>query len=97
MRYKATLNGLVPFTDEENAEWDALEAAEAAGADTRAAEEVREKRNGLLAETDYFALSDVTLTDAMATYRQALRDLPTHTNFPNLTDDDWPVKPTGGA
>ena len=29
----------------------------------------------------------------MTTYRQALRDLPTHDNWPNLGDDDWPTKP----
>lgn len=37
---------------------------------------LRSKRNALLAETDYLALSDSTLTDNMKTYRQALRDLP---------------------
>lgn len=36
---------------------------------------LRAKRNKLLAETDYFALSDVTIADNMKTYRQALRDL----------------------
>jgi hypothetical protein len=29
----------------------------------------------------------------MTTYRQALRDLPSHTNWPNLADADWPTKP----
>ena len=48
----------------------------------------------MLAETDFYALSDVTMTDAMTTYRQALRDITAHSNFPhNLTDDDWPTKP----
>jgi hypothetical protein len=37
---------------------------------------LRAKRNNLLKETDYYALSDVTMTDAMTTYRQELRDLP---------------------
>ena len=36
---------------------------------------LRTKRNKLLAETDYFALSDVTMADSMKTYRQELRDL----------------------
>ena len=36
---------------------------------------LRAERNKLLAETDYFALSDVTLADNMKTYRQELRDL----------------------
>lgn len=43
----------------------------------------REKRNKLLAETDWSALSDVTMSDAMRTYRQALRDIPQQTDFPN--------------
>jgi len=53
----------------------------------------RGKRNVLLADTDYYGLSDVTMSAAMTTYRQALRDLPTHANWPNLGDDDWPTKP----
>lgn len=52
-------------------------------------EELREKRNNLLAETDYLALADSTLTDEMRTYRQALRDLPA-----NTTDPENPVYPT---
>jgi hypothetical protein len=44
---------------------------------------VREHRNILLAETDWSALSDVTMSDAMRTYRQALRDIPQQTDFPN--------------
>jgi hypothetical protein len=54
---------------------------------------MRRKRDSLIAETDYLALSDNTLTEAMATYRQALRDITDHANFPYLTEDDWPVKP----
>ena len=53
----------------------------------------RTKRNGLLAETDYFALTDVTMDAAMTTYRQALRDITAHSDWPNLADDDWPTKP----
>lgn len=53
----------------------------------------RQNRNALLAETDYLALSDNTLTAAMSAYRQALRDITTHANWPNLADSDWPVKP----
>ena len=40
-----------------------------------ALEELRRKRNKLLAETDYLALSDQTMADNMKTYRQELRDL----------------------
>jgi len=53
----------------------------------------RGKRDGLLAETDYFALTDVTMDAAMTTYRQALRDITAHSNFPRLEDADWPTKP----
>jgi hypothetical protein len=53
----------------------------------------RLKRNGLLRETDFYALTDVTMTTEMTTYRQALRDLPAHENWPSLADADWPTKP----
>ena len=69
------------------------EAAYQAGLDAKVAETNRAKRNDLLAETDYFALTDVTMDAAMTTYRQALRDITTHANWPNLADDDWPTKP----
>jgi len=54
---------------------------------------VRAERDQLLADTDYLALSDNTLTAEMTTYRQALRDITDHENFPYLEDADWPVKP----
>lgn len=54
---------------------------------------VRSLRNDLLAETDWWAVSDRTMTAAETTYRQALRDLPTHANWPYLEDADWPTKP----
>ena len=52
---------------------------------------LRDKRNELLAETDRFALADLTMTDEMAAYRQALRDLPANTADP--ANPVWPVKP----
>ena len=52
---------------------------------------LRAERNRLLAETDYLALADVTLTDEMKAYRQALRDLPANTDDP--ANPVWPVKP----
>ena len=55
--------------------------------------EQRMIRNSLLADTDFHALSDVTMTSEMASYRQALRDLPSHANWPNLDEADWPTKP----
>ena len=53
---------------------------------------LRDQRNKLLAETDYLALSDATLSEDMRTYRQALRDLPDNTSDP--TNPTWPVKPS---
>jgi len=69
------------------------EAAYQVTLDAKAGEAVRTKRDTLLAETDWTALSDVTMSSAMTTYRQALRDITTHANFPNLDEDDWPTKP----
>lgn len=69
------------------------EAAYQATLDEKAGDSVRKKRNELIAETDYFALTDVTMDAAMTTYRQALRDITDHENFPYLGEDDWPVKP----
>jgi len=47
------------------------------------AEFVRQHRNKLLAETDWAGASDITMSDAMRTYRQALRDIPQQPDFPN--------------
>ena len=54
-------------------------------------EAIREKRNQLLAETDYLALSDNTMSAEMTAYRQALRDLPASTSNPD--DVVFPTKP----
>jgi len=70
-----------------------LTADEIAANNAATAETNRGKRNELLAETDYLALSDMTLSAEMTTYRQALRDITSHANWPNLSDDDWPTKP----
>jgi hypothetical protein len=69
------------------------EAAYQATLDANVAAGHRTTRDAKLAETDFYALSDVTMSSAMTTYRQALRDLPTHDNWPNLESDDWPTKP----
>ena len=89
------INGTnVQFTAAEETARDNEEAAVLAAAPTRALADLRSKRNRLLAETDYLALSDATLTSAMTTYRQALRDLPdgkdTVAKCENAT---WPTKP----
>jgi len=69
------------------------EAAHQVELDAASAERMREKRDTLIATTDFYALSDVTMTSAMTTYRQALRDISSHSDWPNLEDSDWPTKP----
>ena len=56
---------------------------------------LREQRDVLLAETDYMALGDVTLSDAWKTYRQALRDITDQTPSDDvLSNITWPTKPS---
>ena len=81
----------VPFTAEEVAEWEAKAAAWEAGATDRKAAEVREERDALLAETDWWASSDLTMTAEQTAYRQALRDVPSQEGFPESVS--WPTKP----
>jgi hypothetical protein len=88
-RHHMTAEGPIPFTPEEEAEWDAQEAAWAADAGNR----VRLDRTRLLAETDWSQAVDVpqAIKDKWAPYRQALRDVPQQPGFPeNIT---WPTKP----
>ena len=69
------------------------EAAYQADLDAKAAASTRAQRDAKLSETDWTGLSDVTMTAEMATYRQALRDITDHENFPSLQDTDWPEAP----
>ena len=66
-----------------------------APADTRTDEEIaseaRSKRNSLLSATDFHALSDTDMSEAMTTYRQALRDVPEQLGFPG--EITWPESP----
>ena len=55
------------------------------------ASENRSRRNRTLEKTDHYGLSDVTMSAKVKTYRQALRDLPTHSNWPDLEESDWPT------
>ena len=70
----------------------AIAAKTAELATEKAWNDLRTKRNRRLTETDYLALSDVTLSTEMAEYRQALRDLPANTSDP--ANPTWPVKPS---
>ena len=93
-RYHNINGNRVQFTAEEEAARDAEEQAWADGAFNRAIADVRSKRDRLLAETDYLALSDNTLSSDMTTYRQNLRDI---TNGVDTVDKcnaiSWPTKP----
>ena len=68
------------------------EAAYQLRIDAVASRDAREKRDKLLLETDYFALTDVTMDAAMTTYRQSLRDITSHNDWPYI-GEDWPTKP----
>lgn len=68
------------------------ETAYQAQLDADAAAAVRASRDEKLAATDWMALSDVTMASEWATYRQALRDVPAQSGFPN--DITWPTEPS---
>lgn len=74
-RYHNINGNKVQFTEAEETARDVEEQAWTDGALNRALANMRSKRNSLLAATDFYALSDVTLSEDMETYRQTLRDL----------------------
>ena len=93
-RYHNINGEIVQFTAEEEAARDAEEQAWADGALARAQASLRERRNQLLAETDFYALSDVTMSSDMQTYRQNLRDLPSGKDTVEKCENvTWPTKP----
>ena len=93
-RFKVVDNVRIQFTPEEEAARDAEEAAWEAGAFDRAMVELRSDRDRNLAATDFYALQDVTMSDAMTAYRQDLRDLPAGlTTVEEVKAVSWPVKP----
>ena len=93
-RYHNINGNRVQFTAEEETARDAEEKAWADGAIERAQADLRSKRNRLLTETDFYALSDVTMSDDMKTYRQELRDLPSGKDTVEKCDNaTFPTKP----
>ena len=93
-RYHNINGNKVQFTAEEETARDAEEKAWADGALGRAQADLRSRRNRLLAETDFYALSDVTLSDAMKKYRQDLRDMPAGKDTVDKCNNaTWPTKP----
>lgn len=91
--YHTTAEGNIPFTAEEEAEWDAKIAGWNAGANNRKAVEVRVERNRKLGATDWTQAADVpqVLKDRYAPYRQLLRDVPQQSGFPQTVT--WPTLP----
>ena len=93
-RYKMVNGERIQFTAEEEAARDAEEKAWADGAPVRRMADLRLKRNNLLAATDFYALSDVTMDSDMTVYRQALRDITKQTPADDmLSNITWPTKP----
>ena len=93
-RYHNINGNQVQFTAEEETARDNEEAAWANAAPARALARLRERRNQLLAETDFYGNSDVTMSDDMKTYRQALRDLPAGKDTVDKCNNaTWPTKP----
>ena len=90
-RFKMVDGVTIQLTDAEETARDAEEAAWAAGEDDRALASMREDRNRRLADTDWYGVSDLTMSADMTTYRQDLRDLPASTE--NSEDVVWPTKP----
>jgi hypothetical protein len=93
-RYKLVNGERIKLTAKENAERDAEEKAWADGAFDRAIASLRQDRNRLLAETDFYALSDVTMSDEMKKYRQDLRDITVGLDTEKkVKDKKFPTKP----
>jgi len=93
-RHKMVNGVRIQFTPEEETARDAEEAAWAAGAFDRAIARLREDRTRRLSATDWYALQDVTMSDAMTAYRQDLRDLPAGlTTEAEVKAVSWPVQP----
>tara|TARA_B100001093_G_scaffold468886_1_gene489212 strand:- start:260 stop:532 length:273 start_codon:yes stop_codon:yes gene_type:complete len=82
---------LVDMTSDEIAERQAEEQAWADGAAERDLSALRKERYDRLAETDWWASSDLTMTDAQKKYRQDLRDITKSAT--SLNDVTWPTKP----
>ena len=93
-RYHNINGNQVQFTAEEETARDNEAAAWANAAPARALATLRARRNRLLAETDFYGNSDVTMSDDMKTYRQALRDLPAGKDTVDKCNNaTWPTKP----
>ena len=93
--YMKCVDGVnIEMSDEEHAARVAEEKVWEDAKPSRAFSGLRSQRDQLLADTDHYALSDVTLTDDMTAYRKALRDLPaSYDNSIVVGTITWPSKP----
>jgi hypothetical protein len=93
-RYKYVNGERLAFTAEEETIRDAEEKAWDDDAPNRRMAKLRSERNSLLAETDWMAFSDVTMSDAWKKYRQDLRDITNQTpTDERLSNIIFPTKP----
>jgi hypothetical protein len=81
------------FFDDEHGTKAEKEAAYQKEIDEAKETDNRHRRDRKLAETDWWASSDLTMTAEQTAYRQALRDITSHANWPHLEAADWPTKP----
>ncbi len=93
-RYKLVDGERIQLTAEEEAQRDQEEAEWEAGAFDRAIENLRQRRNVLLSQTDFHALSDNTITDEMKQYRKDLRDITEGlSTVEDVNSVEFPTKP----
>ena len=93
-RYHNINGNRVQFTEAEETARDAEEQAWRDGAFDRKIADLRQRRNSLLSATDFYALQDVSMTQDMTNYRQALRDLPDGlTTVEEVEAKEFPTKP----
>ena len=86
---------LVQFTNAEETALTAKKKAWTDGAAARAWEALRKERDNKIAKSDWRANSDVEMSDAWKTYRQALRDLPSTLNDTTVQETiTWPEEPS---
>ena len=81
----------VLYTDEEEAAADAVQVAWESGANNRAFAALRKERDKLLHDTDWWASSDLSISEDQTRYRQALRELPA--TVADAANPTWPVAP----
>ena len=93
-RFKMVDGVSIQLTADEETARDTEEATWAAGEDDRALASMREDRNRRLADTDWYGVSDLTMSADMTTYRQDLRNLPAgKTTKAHVDAATWPTKP----